>query len=78
MALAADDPDAKARLAAFQQELERLGWSDERKVYINCHYAVPRHVPFTPQSRHCMRVYESTPSAARNDFDATTEWIGTV
>jgi ABC-type uncharacterized transport system substrate-binding protein len=32
---AADDPTAKARLAAFRAELERLGWSEGRNVRID-------------------------------------------
>jgi putative ABC transport system substrate-binding protein len=30
MTLAADDPQAQVRLAAFQQALQQLGWSDGR------------------------------------------------
>ena len=30
MSLAADDPEGKARLAAFVQRLQELGWSDGR------------------------------------------------
>jgi putative tryptophan/tyrosine transport system substrate-binding protein len=32
---AADDPDGQARLAAFQQVLQQLGWSDGRNVRID-------------------------------------------
>jgi hypothetical protein len=32
MSLAADDPEAKARLAAFQQGLQELGWTEARNV----------------------------------------------
>jgi putative ABC transport system substrate-binding protein len=32
MNLAADDPQGQARLAAFQQALQQLGWSDGRNV----------------------------------------------
>jgi putative ABC transport system substrate-binding protein len=32
MSLAADDPQGQARLAAFQQALQQLGWSDGRNV----------------------------------------------
>jgi putative ABC transport system substrate-binding protein len=35
MILAADDPQSQARLAAFQQSLQQLGWSDGRNVQIN-------------------------------------------
>jgi len=39
MALAEDDPDAKARLAGFRQGLERLGWSEGRNVRIDYRFA---------------------------------------
>ncbi len=35
MALAADDPEDHARLAAFQQELQQLGWTNGRNVRID-------------------------------------------
>jgi putative ABC transport system substrate-binding protein len=35
MNLAADDPQAQVRLAAFQQALQQLGWSDGRNVRID-------------------------------------------
>jgi putative ABC transport system substrate-binding protein len=35
MTLAADDPQAQVRLAAFQQALQQLGWSDGRNVRID-------------------------------------------
>src|SRR5215468_5715962 len=39
MPLAMDDPEAKARLAAFQQGLEQLGWTDGRNVQIDTRWA---------------------------------------
>jgi putative ABC transport system substrate-binding protein len=36
---AADDPEMKARLAAFRQVLERLGWSEGRNVRIDYGFA---------------------------------------
>jgi len=35
MTLAADDPQGQARVAAFQQALQQLGWSDGRNVRID-------------------------------------------
>src|SRR5450759_1406109 len=37
--LAADDPEAKARLAAFAQGLQELGWTDGRNVRIDTRWA---------------------------------------
>ena len=35
MNLASDDPEAQARVAAFRQELQQLGWTDGRDVRID-------------------------------------------
>ena len=35
MSLAADDPEAQARIAAFLQGLQQLGWTDGRNVRID-------------------------------------------
>jgi putative tryptophan/tyrosine transport system substrate-binding protein len=40
MSLAADDPEGKARLAAFVQRLQELGWSDGRNVRIDYRWGV--------------------------------------
>ena len=38
-AFAEDDPDLQAWLSAFQQGLERLGWSEGRNVRIDIRFA---------------------------------------
>src|SRR5215510_3083125 len=37
--LAEDDPEIKARLAAFRQGLEKRGWSEGRNVHIDTRFA---------------------------------------
>ena len=39
MYLAADDPEGQARLAAFAQALQQLGWSDGRNLRIDTRWA---------------------------------------
>src|SRR5436305_8813524 len=39
MAAAADDPEYRARIGAFQQELARLGWTDGRNARIDTRWA---------------------------------------
>src|SRR5438270_1688225 len=39
VAYAEGDPEMKARLAAFQQGLERLGWSQGRNISIDVRFA---------------------------------------
>ena len=41
MNLAADDTEAQARLAAFQQGLEKLGWSEGRNIHLDVRFALP-------------------------------------
>ena len=42
MAATADDPDYQARIAAFQQGLQQLGWSDGRNVHIDTRWATTK------------------------------------
>jgi putative tryptophan/tyrosine transport system substrate-binding protein len=46
MALAEDDPEAKARLAGFRHGLEKRGWSEDRNVRIDI-----RFTPATAQAQ---------------------------
>lgn len=39
--LAEDDPDSKARLGAFRQGLEKLGWSEGRNIHLDVRFALP-------------------------------------
>ena len=39
VALAADDPESQARIAAFLQGLQQLGWTDGRNVRIDIRWA---------------------------------------
>src|SRR5262249_27518647 len=41
MNLAAEDTEAQARLAAFQQGLEKLGWSEGRDIHLDVRFALP-------------------------------------
>jgi hypothetical protein len=45
--LPADDPEGQARITAFAQGLERLGWSDGRNLRI-CDAILPEY----PRRRH--------------------------
>jgi putative tryptophan/tyrosine transport system substrate-binding protein len=42
MSLTEDDPQAKARLVAFRQELARRGWSEDRNIHIDYRFAPTR------------------------------------
>jgi putative ABC transport system substrate-binding protein len=42
LAATADDPDYQARIAAFQQGLQQLGWSDGHNVHIDTSWATTK------------------------------------
>ena len=48
---AEDDPETKARLAAFRQGLERRGWSEGRNVRIDYRFAAGRSDQFQPLAK---------------------------
>ena len=39
--LAEDDPDAKARLGALRQGLQKLGWSERRNIHLEVRFTLP-------------------------------------
>jgi putative ABC transport system substrate-binding protein len=41
MGLAEDDPETKARLARFRNDIEKLGWSEGRNLHIEVRFAPP-------------------------------------
>jgi putative ABC transport system substrate-binding protein len=51
MSFAADDPEAKARLAAFHQELERLGWSERSNLHIDYRFAAAKIDQYVPLAK---------------------------
>jgi putative ABC transport system substrate-binding protein len=42
MAIADNDPEGQARVAAFRDGLQKLGWVDGRNIQINTRWAIPR------------------------------------
>jgi putative ABC transport system substrate-binding protein len=39
--LAEDDPDSKARLGAFREGLDKLGWSEGRNIHLDVRFVLP-------------------------------------
>src|SRR4029077_12337128 len=39
--LAENDPESKPRLAAFQQGLEKLGWTEGRNIHLDVRFVLP-------------------------------------
>src|SRR5262249_13763931 len=52
---AEDDPGVKARLAAFQQGLDRLGWSGDRNVRIDYRFAANHPDQYPPLAKKLIR-----------------------
>lgn len=42
MAIAESDPEGKARVAAFRERLQKLGWVEGRNIQIDTRWAIPR------------------------------------
>ena len=53
---AEDDPGVKARLAAFQQGLDRLGWSVDRNVRIDYRFAANNPDQYQPLAKELIRL----------------------
>jgi putative ABC transport system substrate-binding protein len=43
MAIAESDPEGQARVAAFRDELQKLGWTEGRNIRIDTRWAQYRH-----------------------------------
>ena len=67
MSLAADDPEAQARIAAFLQGLQQLGWTDGRNVRIDIAGAQAMPTAFADTRRNWSRSRRTSswPLAAR-------------
>ena len=67
MAPAADDPDGQARLAAFQEGMQQLGWVDGRNVRLDIRWAGLISTAFAEMLRSWWRSSRtpSWPAAAR-------------
>src|SRR6185369_2373242 len=51
MGYAEDDPETKARLAAFRQRLEKRGWSEGRNVHIEARFAGSTSSKYEPLAK---------------------------
>jgi putative ABC transport system substrate-binding protein len=76
--LAADDPDSKTGTAAFDQELERLGWSEGRNVHIDYRFAAGRLDRYSSLTQELIAlkpdvlVVQSTPATAAMQSETHT------
>src|SRR5499433_1934849 len=75
---AEDDPGVKARLAAFQQGLDRLGWSVDRNVRIDYRFAANNPDQYQPLAKELIRLQPdvllayTTPVAAAFERESRT------
>jgi putative ABC transport system substrate-binding protein len=67
MSFGADDPDVKVRLSAFDQELERLGWSQRSNLHVDYRFAAAKIDQYVPLAKELVAlkpeviVAQSTP-----------------
>jgi putative ABC transport system substrate-binding protein len=75
---AEDDPGVKARLVAFQQGLDRLGWSVDRNVRIDYRFAANNPDQYQPLAKELIRLQPdvllayTTPVAAAFERESRT------
>jgi ABC-type uncharacterized transport system substrate-binding protein len=69
--LAADDPATKGHLAALRQELEQLGWSEERNVHIDYRFGAGKSDQYTSQAKELVALQPDV-ILARSTQIATT------
>ena len=48
-----DDPEAKERVAAFRQGLEKRGWSEDRNVHLDYRFTSVGQNAFRRQRKNC-------------------------
>ena len=72
MSFAADDPDAKARLAAFRQELERLGWS-QNNLHIEYRFAAAKIDRYAPLAKELVALQPEVILAQSTQITATLQ-----
>jgi putative tryptophan/tyrosine transport system substrate-binding protein len=73
MSFAANDPDAKARLAAFYQELERLGWSQRSNLHIDYRFAAARIDQYVPLAKELVALQPEVILAQLTQIAATLQ-----
>jgi putative tryptophan/tyrosine transport system substrate-binding protein len=69
----ADDPDTKARLQAFRQELERLGWSEEHNLHVDYRFAGGNSVQFAPLAQQLIALQPEAIVAQGTQIAATLQ-----
>jgi len=74
VAIAPDDPEAQARVAAFIHELQQLGWTDGRNVRVDIRWGAgdaerirryAARAPSPPTCRSCSRPNSSSSSTCK-------------
>ena len=72
---AADDADGKARLAAFHQELERLGWSQRNNLHIDYRFAAATIDQYVPLAKELVALQPEVILAQSTQITASLQQI---
>jgi putative ABC transport system substrate-binding protein len=75
MSFAADDADANARLAAFHQELERLGWSQQSNLHIDYRFAAANVDQYVPLAKELVALQPEVILAQSTQITASLQQI---
>jgi hypothetical protein len=65
MTIAADDPEAQPRFAAFRQGLQRLGWTDGRDVRVDTRWSPAMRPTLASRDRWLYRRHAGGEAAHR-------------
>ena len=71
--VAADDPNTKTNLTAFRQELERLGWLEQRNLHIDYRFAAGRSDLSVPLAQELIALQPEVILAQATEVAATLQ-----
>ena len=72
-ALSADDPETKANLTAFRQELERRGWLEQRNLHIDYRFAAGERERLAPLAQELIALQPEVIVAQSTEVVAALE-----
>jgi len=76
--LAADDPEVKARIAAFRKELQRLGWSEDRNLRIDIRFGAGRSDQYAALAQELVALQPDVIMAQSTRIAATLQQATTL
>jgi putative ABC transport system substrate-binding protein len=75
LSFAADDADGKTRLATFDQELKRLGWSQRSNLYVDYRFAAAKIDQYVPLAKELVALQPEVILAQSTQIAASLQQI---